>query len=506
MIQSFKSNLKIVRFAFVATLFIGIAYTSADFFTSPTSEWIDKITLLCQWTTIILGIFPVFYLLSLNKYIFAVSYPLICLLSGILAYFRYTTGTIFTTMIFDAALDNDSKISKELISVWLIGVMIASFLIALVFVVYRFKIIKRVSSILCHTLSAFILMVLVFQIPPLVRPMTERIPMNLYFVPQRYFSEKNEVLTERPPLSAPIGCSEQQPIIVLIIGESLRADHLGLNGYKRNTTPLLSKEEVISFPNIYSEYTNTNPSVAHILTRADSIHPEIAEKERSFIDLFKQCGYYTAWLANQEPSKSYIYFMQESDTLIYGNINKSYYVFDKWTDGLLLKPYDTLMKNAERSKLIIFHTIGSHWYYNSHFTNEFQKFNPVAESRIVRSNTAEEMINSYDNTILYTDYFITQVIQRLKDKNAVMIYLSDHGESLGEKGIWLHANEVAGAHNPACLIWLSEKYKKGNVGKYEVLYANRKKHFRTDFLFHTILESANIKSKLIKKEMSLFCP
>lgn len=318
MIQSFKSNLKIVRFAFVATLFIGIAYTSADFFTSPTSEWIDKITLLCQWTTIILGIFPVFYLLSLNKYIFAVSYPLICLLSGILAYFRYTTGTIFTTMIFDAALDNDSKISKELISVWLIGVMITSFLIALAFVVYRFKIIKRVSSILCHTLSAFILMVLVFQIPPLVRPMTERIPMNLYFVPQRYFSEKNEVLTERPPLSAPIGCSEQQPIIVLIIGESLRADHLGLNGYKRNTTPLLSKEEVISFPNIYSEYTNTNPSVAHILTRADSIHPEIAEKERSFIDLFKQCGYYTAWLANQEPSKSYIYFMQESDTLIYG--------------------------------------------------------------------------------------------------------------------------------------------------------------------------------------------
>jgi glucan phosphoethanolaminetransferase (alkaline phosphatase superfamily) len=504
MVQAFRLNIKIILFALVATLFVGIAYTSADFFTSPTHGLSDKITLLFQWAIIIFGIFPVFYLLSLNKYLFAVSFPLICLFSCVLTYFRYTTGTIFTTMIFDAALDNDTKINQELISVWLILTIIISVLIALLFVVYRFKKIQRIPYVFLHILFAATWITLVFQIPRIIRPMTERIPMNLYFIPKRYFSEEREVLTERPPFSCQIYCPDEKPIMVLIIGEALRAGHLGINGYSRNTTPLLSNEDVVSFPNIYSEYTYTHPSVAHILTRADSINPELANKERSFIDLFKQCGYYTAWLANQEPAKSYIYFMQECDTLIYGNINKSYYVFDKWTDDLLLEPFDSIMKNAEDSRLVILHTIGSHWYYNSHYTDEFQKFNPITGSRIVSSNTAEEMINSYDNTVLYTDYFITQVIERLRDKNAVMIYLSDHGEALGENGFWLHANEVEEAHNPACIVWFSEKYKKENTEKYNTLHSNKKKHFRTDFLFHTILESANIKSDVLRREMSLF--
>jgi glucan phosphoethanolaminetransferase (alkaline phosphatase superfamily) len=288
------------------------------------------------------------------------------------------------------------------------------------------------------------------------------------------------------------------------LGESLRADHLSFNGYERNTTPYLSQEDIISFPNIYSEYTYTDISLSHILTRADSLDSDLAYKERSFIDLFKHCGYYTTWLANQQPNKSYLYFMNECDTMISFNINKSSYVFDKWTDGDLLPPFETFIEKKGQNQFIVMHTIGSHWYYNSHFPDEFQKYNPVVKSRIVSSNTLEEMINSYDNTILYTDYFVFEVINRLRDKNAILFYLSDHGEALGENGKWLHADDAPPMHNPACWVWMSPQYKNENPEKYEILQNNKEKRYRSGFLFHTITEAAGIQSDVINEKLSLF--
>ncbi|MFC2451224.1 MAG: hypothetical protein ACFNUG_00370 [Tannerella forsythia] len=137
--QKFKQHLSVWLFAGAATLFVGLAYTASDFFTAPTHALTDRLILFSQWLAIMIGIFPVFYLLSINKYVFASIYPLVCVLSGVLTYFRYTTGTIFTTMIFDAALDNDHKITQELISVWLILTMIGSLLAGVGFAVYRFR-------------------------------------------------------------------------------------------------------------------------------------------------------------------------------------------------------------------------------------------------------------------------------------------------------------------------------------------------------------------------------
>ena len=93
--------------------------------------------------------------------------------------------------------------------------------------------------------------------------------------------------------------------------------------------------------------------------------------------------------------------------MIYGNIDKSYYVFDHWTDELLLPPLDTVLPDMTDGGLVIMHTIGSHWYYNAHYTDEFRRFVPETKSRIVTANTSEEMINSYDNTVVFTDYFIS---------------------------------------------------------------------------------------------------
>lgn len=496
---------KIIIFAVLITLFIGIAFTSSDFITSPTYNFKDKIILFLQWIIIVAAFFPIFYFLSINKYIFAIFFPIICILSSILMYFRYATGTIFTTMIFDAALDNDKNVTLQLITTWLFITVFISLTISILFVIIRFKKIGKVRFYWIHFLCSIVLFTIVLFIPRISRPMKERIPLNLFYIPQRYFSEKNEIKKERSILTENIICPKEHPIVVFIIGESLRPDHLSLNGYERNTTPYLSqKDNLVSMNNIYSEYTHTNQSIAHILTRADSINPELADKERSFIDIFKKCGYKTFWLANQEPAKTYIYFMNECDTIIFGNINKSYYVFDKWTDNLLLPAFDSIIKNRNESNLLILHTIGSHWYYNSHYTDDFQQFLPTTKSRITTSNTKEEMINSYDNTVLYTDYFISKIIDKLEDKNAILIYLSDHGESLGENGIWLHANNNYIEHNTACFVWLSKKNLILNYEKYNKLLNNKNKHYRSDFLFHSILDISNIKSDIINKDMSIF--
>ncbi|GHV23582.1 membrane protein [Clostridia bacterium] len=496
-----RETVKYYLFITTAVLFIGIGFTSADFFTSPVDTLKDIFTLFFQWGVLMVVLWPVVYLISLNKSVFAVFYPLICLLSGILVYFRYTTGTILTTMVLDVFFDNHSQ--GTVVNFVLILVILFSLALPALPVVYRFKKIK-IRKPFIHCLTAILLILILFNIPGIKRFVENKIPFNLYFITSHYFSDKKEALTERGILSEQVGCEgPDDGMVLFVIGEALRADHLGLNGYQRHTTPYLSREAIISFPHIYSEYTYTNASLAHILTRADSIRPELAYNERSFIDLFKQCGYYTAWLAHQAPTKSYAYFMNECDTLIYANADKSPYVFDKWVDGDLLPVFDSFAGKRQK-QLIVMHTIGSHWYYNSHFTDEFQHYTPITKSRIITSNTTEEIVNSYDNTILYTDYFLYELINRLREKNAILFYLSDHGEALGEEGKWLHAIDLPPVQNPACLVWMSDSYKNEHPGQYEFLQQNKEKRYRTDFLFPTITEAAGIQSDVIDHSLSLF--
>ena len=100
-----------------------------------------------------------------------------------------------------------------------------------------------------------------------------------------------------------------------------------------------------------------------MLTGADSIYPERAYNEQSFVTLFKQDGFHTSWLANQESVTTYVYFMNECDTLASANSGKSLYFFEKWLDTDLLPMYRNELKRNPHNKLILMHTIGSYWWY-----------------------------------------------------------------------------------------------------------------------------------------------
>ena len=331
---------------------------------------------------------------------------------------------------------------------------------------------------------------------------SQRMPASFFYVLKDYMLQRRTQGT-RIDFKGDIHCNVDTLTAIVVLGESLRADHLQLNGYRRNTTPLLASDvRICSFPNVYTKEVFTHTSLPVILTRADSIDDKRAQTEQSFISLFKKVGFRTSWLASQEPVNTYSDFMHEADTLIYANEGKNVYMFDKWLDGALLPFYQKELEYSNPRKLIVLHTIGSHWWYNSHFEKEV--FSPVLRSKNISSSTQEAIVNSYDNTILYTDCFLHQLIEELRDEVAILIYLSDHGESLGENEKYLHAEDNEPLHYPAAFVWYSVKYENLFPQKIEAMKRNAVKHVTTSFMFHSILDASSITSAYLDEEQSIF--
>jgi glucan phosphoethanolaminetransferase (alkaline phosphatase superfamily) len=503
--KEYWNNNKLFYFFVVATTFyFSIAISPADFLKNPISNSKDVFIILSHWLVVLLATLGFIHLISINKYVFAVAFPVFILLNSVLAFFRFTANISLTPMLVDASLHNDLRSSLDLVSLKLILFVLLNLVISSGILYIRLKRIKFTFPLFHLAQSLIIILLFTTGIGAFIRPISERLPYITYFATSKYLKEKEIIREIRPSISDDARTTEDSLIVVLVIGEALRSDHLSLNGYVRETTPMLKRAGVISLPNVYSEYTYTDASLPYMLTRADSAHPGRAYAEPSFIGFFNKCGYQTTWIANQEPANSYFFFTYECKDVIYANMGKNNYNFDSWLDETMLPYFDATIKKTNPRQLIILHTIGSHWWYNSHFTEEFARFKPVIHSRVISSCSTEEMINSYDNTVLYTDYFVSEIIGRLKEKNAILIYQSDHGELLGEDGKWLHASEGLPLHQPAAFVWMSEKYKRKNLDKFEVLKEKSSKRFRTDYLFNTILDAANIQSGKIVQERSIF--
>lgn len=497
-----KDNKRFLRFVFAITLFYGLVFTAADFYTNPFKNFFDLLIIILQWFTISVATFGLLYLLSINRFVFLISFPPLTALCAVLAYFRYTANVSFTPMILDAALDNDLRTSLELVSSELLIFVFCCMAFAIILIRRRFK--RSLTFMPLHLAVAVLcLLTTNFFFSNIRKPVSERMPFTVFYTWNKYVAEKESVASVRKDITRGAVCSEDSVTVIFILGEALRSDHLGINGYHRNTTPLLDKEKVISFPAIYSEYTYTNRSLPHILTRADSINEKLAFEEPSFISLFNSCGYHTSWIANQESANTYVYFMKEAQELHYANMGKSVYDYDKWIDGDLLPYLDTILEKDIPKKMVVMHTIGSHWWYNSHYPDSFAKFKPVVKSKIVSSCTPEEIINSYDNTVLYSDYFFHQVINRVRDRKSIVMYLSDHGEALGENNEWLHAHKNPALHQAACFVWMSPAYQEQYPDKVKAAIENAPKKWRTDFLFHSILDAGAIQSPYLVPELNV---
>ena len=503
-----KAEVRYLCFVGILTLFAGLFFVAPDFIDNPTDDIRGKIILLAYWGIVTTCNFFVIYSLAAYKTLFAIVFPIYWILGSIVGYIRYAYSATITPMLLDATFHNDFQTSRDLITTTAIFWIAFAIIFSSLAVFFRYKYISTLNKKYIHLLLGITLLLIFLNIHPRINNgCQQRYPYNLIYNLHTYVTSYKAVSQRtmpNPDIKREIARTDSLTV-VFILGESLRSDHLSINGYTRETTPFLNKEtRLVSFPHIYSEYTYTNRSLPHILTRADSANIDRAFQETSFIPIFKQEGFKCTWIANQDAANTYIDFINECDTSSYVHPEKTVYVFDNWYDKDILPHLKNTLKDDCPRKLVILHTIGSHWYYNNHVPKEAEIFLPVTTNREVHRNTAEEIINSYDNTIYATDLFMKDVIDYLRNDNAIVLFLADHGEALGEEGDWLHASDNKSIKNPACFIWYSSKYEEIFPEKIQALHDNAQQQYRTDFLFHSILEAAHIPASIISEELNIF--
>lgn len=501
-----KNNVGYIAFVALISVLYGVFFTFSDFYGTPFDDIKDLIILSLQWWVVVVATFGLLWLLSVNKYIFAVCFPLLTVISSILAYFRYTARVSLTPMAIDLALVNDARTSMDVVSPMLIVCMLTALPASLIAVVYRLRRV-HLSHTWLHLMMSVALITVFDRVWMLSNPVQQRIPYNVFYAWKDYWENRREIGDVRPVFGGKTVCASDSLTVVFVLGESLRAKNMQINGYERTTTPFLCQEKnAVSLPHIAAQYGVTHLSVPYILTRANPQNPDRAYSERSFVSLMKQAGYRTTWIANQESVSTFIYFMKECDSLIYVNSGKSLYVLDKWLDADMLPAFDETLKRDDNRNFILLHTIGSHWYYNSHFPDSMAPYQPVLKSKVISSNTHDEMRNAYDNTIVYSDYFWHQLFNRLRHRPAILIYLSDHAECMGEDGLYTHGTDHPALYETASFVWFSDAYARRFPKKVEALQKNKNRKYNASFLFHSILDAADIRSPYIQAHENIFQP
>ena len=305
-------------------------------------------------------------------------------------------------------------------------------------------------------------------------------------------------------------------LVILIVGETARADHWSLNGYPKLTNPLLSKEpNLVSFSNMSSCGTSTAVSVPCMFTNfgREGYSQKKFNSTENALDALKRAGVEILWRDNNSSSKGVAdrvtyedYQTPKTNTICEGGKDG-----ECRDEGMLVGLQDYINSRPNKDILIVLHTMGSHGpAYYKRYPRQFEHFTPTCQDNQLEKCSQESISNAFDNTIVYSDYVIAKTIELLKanqDKyDTSMIYMSDHGESLGENGVYLHGMPYAIApkaqKNPAAAIWVGPKGFHGVAVDKLKPFAD--KPLSHDNLFHTLLGSFEVQSEVYKPELDIF--
>ncbi|SHH69290.1 phosphoethanolamine transferase [Massilia sp. CF038] len=292
--------------------------------------------------------------------------------------------------------------------------------------------------------------------------------------------------------------------MVMVIGESSRYDRWQLNGYERATNPLLSQEKnLVVLPDVITPVSATRLSVPVMISRKppmQSLKDGFAEK--SFLTAYKEAGFKTYWLSNQVSFGKFdtpvSVFAKEADVIQFMNLGG--FTNHSNFDQILLGPLRNALADPAPRKLIVLHTLGSHWNYSQRHPKEFDHWQPslFGIDKPVVTNTAIKplMNNSYDNSVLYTDWFLAQVIGQLRGaaQRSAMVYVSDHGQSLYDNSCKLafHGHNTQFDFHVPALLWYSDQFQASRPDKIAELARHRTARLGTENMFHTLLDLADI--------------
>ncbi|KPH00076.1 MULTISPECIES: phosphoethanolamine transferase [unclassified Pseudomonas] len=352
--------------------------------------------------------------------------------------------------------------------------------------------------------------------------------IRLMLVPSNYIGAsvgylREQVVSAQQPFvkigedaqrNAAVKLQPRKSLTVLVVGESARAENFGILGYDRDTTPKLDKEAgLIAFTDVHSCGTETAVSVPCMFSNMGrkDYDASKAKNEEGLLDVLKRAGIDVIWRDNQSGCKGTCDRVTVQDV---SNLkDPTLCANSECRDEILLQGLQSFIDHLDKDTVLVLHQMGSHGpEYFKRYPKEYEHFTPVCESNALNNCSRESIVNGYDNTLVYTDQVLSSLIDVLRsnqDKvDTAMLYLSDHGESLGEYNLFLHGTPYMLApeqqKHVAMLAWFSDNYQKAYSVDTHCLQMSRDKPLSQDNLFHSMLGLLEVKSSVYQPGLDMF--
>ncbi|WP_274534162.1 phosphoethanolamine transferase [Rhizobium sp. Root1203] len=302
-------------------------------------------------------------------------------------------------------------------------------------------------------------------------------------------------------------------VVIVVAGETARADDFSLGGYQRETNPELAKRDVVYFPNTSSCGTATAvslPCMFSVYPRTEYTHRKGLETQ-NLLDVFVHAKVNVTWLDND--TGSYHITDRVPYEFLPDSADPRFCKDGECQDAILLDRVDGWLDQVKSDSVLVLHQLGSHGpAYYARYPEAFRRFKPDCRADDFGSCSPEEIRNAYDNTVLYTDHVVSTVIERLKQRSdrfvTSMVYVSDHGESLGENGIYLHGAPYIIAppqqtHVPF-MVWLSPELQTTAGFDMACLARTARGQHSHDNFFHSLLGLMDVATKVYRPELDVF--
>lgn len=451
------------------------------------------------------------------------------------AYFMVSYGIVIDSTMITNVVQTDTKEALDLLN-WrmLISLLVLGILPCWVLWKTPLQVLRLRQQIWSNTLTAVVSVVVIvaallaiFQdFSSIMRNHTQLRylvnPLNSYYaigmVAAKPFQRDNKTLLPigKDAQMATPKPNEKPPLLLLVLGETARMGNFGVNGYERQTTPALAQENIISLKGVMSCGTSTATSVPCMFSHLGKEDFEARKNNyESLIDVLHHAGLAVLWIDNQSGCKGVCERVPQALTkeLKHPTLCKDGECFDE----IMLNQLDERIQAlpAERRAkgvVVVMHQMGSHGpAYYKRVPDAFKKFQPECKSNALQECTREQVVNSFDNTILYTDHFLGQAIQWLKKSEATaasaMLYVSDHGESLGENNLYLHGLPYRVAPDVQkrvpWITWWSPQFEK-QLGLSRTCLQNKVQMPLThDNYFHSVLGLVNVSTEVYQAKLDV---
>lgn len=465
--------------------------------------------------TLIMMIILNLLLLLTNRYSLKSILALILIVSASSGYFIDSFGTIIDKEMLNNMSQTDSMEVFDLITPKLFMYLLIGALLPLLFLIrYRVFYSNYIFEVGQRVVVSLGLLVLIggiylgfngaygsfFRNHKELRMYLNPIYPISSFVKFIIVKSKNKKVFTPIALDAYKSGGKNKKLMVLIVGETARAENFSLNGYNVPTNPLLqSRKDIINFSNFYSCGTATAISVPCMFSKFS--RTEFGDGKDSYenlVDVAQKVGVRVIWRDNNSGrSKG-----------VADRVENAKYFDGKTFDEVLLEDLQSTLDETHEDTLIVLHQEGSHGpTYFKRYPDTFKQFTPTCDTQDLDKCSQQQIINTYNNTILYTDFIVNQAIGLLekneKNYETTLLYVSDHGESLGENGVYFHGIPYfmapdAQKHIPAVFY-----FGQNNQEKVEKLKRKTSDYFSHDTIFHTVLGIFNIKTDEYKKELDM---